>query len=360
MKNVFFAVYKLFLMLWCVGVALAEKAHGLLFSLMTRQGMVLCVFTPGKDTLSSRAITGMYYEHLAADSGVSWLDQISNYFTSDQAKEDYVWLGMPPALREWIGERQAKQFPVNGVEIANKHFEATIEFALRDMRRDKSSQIKARIAEFAQRGQSHFARLTSTLIANGAAGLCYDGHYFFDTTHAEGDSGTQSNSITTTISSLPVITGGTTTNPSVETMQQAILNSISQMFTFVDDQGEPLNETAQQFLVMVPVGLSKAAFSALSAMRQSAATTLDMNKFAIDIAVNPRLTAAGWTTKFATFRTDGSIKPLIRQEETKPMLKVKDETSEFAFDTDKVQFGIDTWRNVGYGRWQGAVLNTLA
>ena len=75
--------------------------------------------------------------------------------------------------------------------------------------------------------------------------------------------------------------------------------------------------------------------------------------------VNPRLTAASWTDEFVTFRTDGSVKPLIRQEETEPVVKVKDENSEYAFDNDAIQIGIDTWRNVGYGRWQGAVLNTL-
>jgi phage major head subunit gpT-like protein len=316
---------------------------------------------PNNDALSSRAVTGMYYEKLQSSAGLTWLDAISNYFTSDQSKESYLWLGMPPALREWISGRQAKGFAVDGIEITNKHFEATIEFALKDMRRDKTAQIQARIAEFAERGQTHFAKLVSTLIANGAAGLSYDGHYFFDTAHVEGDSGTQSNSISTTIAGLPATAHGSTTAPSPEEMQQAILRSVSQMLTFVDDQGEPLNETAQQFMVMVPVGLSQACMSALSTVRQAAATTFDVtDNFKIGMAVNPRLTAAGWTTKFVTFRTDGSIKPLIRQEETSPTLKVKDENSEFAFDTDKVQFGIDTWRNVGYGRWQGAVLNTLA
>jgi phage major head subunit gpT-like protein len=84
-----------------------------------------------------------------------------------------------------------------------------------------------------------------------------------------------------------------------------------------------------------------------------------MEGLTINAAVNPRLTTAGWTDKFVTFRTDGGVKPLIRQEETTPQIKVKDENSEFAFDNDAVQFGIDTWRNVGFGRWQGAVLNQL-
>jgi phage major head subunit gpT-like protein len=309
--------------------------------------------------LSSRAVIGMYYEALQAQTGQGWIDAISNYFTSDQPSETYVWLGMPPALREWIGGRQAKGFSDTGLEIKNRHFEATLEILIRDLRRDKTGQIRTRINELAQRGQTHFASLLSTLIVNGASALCYDGQYFFDTDHSEGSSGSQSNDITTDISALPASVHGSTTAPSPEEMQQAILDSIAKMYSFVDDQGEPLNETASQFLVMVPVGLAKATQAALTIVRQAAASTFSMEGLTINAAVNPRLTTAGWTDKFVTFRTDGTVKPLIRQEETTPQLKVKDENSEYAFDNDAVQFGIDTWRNVGYGRWQGAVLNQL-
>ena len=312
-----------------------------------------------QSALSSRAVIGMYYEALAAQNGIGWIDAVSNYFGSDQASETYPWLGMPPALREWIGGRNAKGFSTNAVEIKNKHFEATIEIALKDLRRDKTGQIKARLAEFAQRGQSHFASLLSTLIINGPSTVCYDGQYFFDTDHSEGASGTLDNDITTDISALPVSVHGTVTAPSKEEMLQAITASISQFFTFKDDQGEPINEDAKSFLVMVPVGLAPAARSALSGLNDIGAGMFTLDGFNVNLVVNPRLTSGGWTDEFVTFRTDGSIKPLIRQEETAPAVKVKDENSEFAFDNDAIQVGIDSWRNVGYGRWQGAVLNTL-
>lgn len=309
--------------------------------------------------ITSRAVIGMYYEALQANSGAAWIDGVSNYFTSDQASESYPWLDQAPALREWVGGRHAKGFTENGIDIANKHFEATIEIALRDLRRDKTGQIQARINELAERGNTHWASLLSTLIVNGETAVCYDGQYFFDTDHAEGSSGSQSNDITTDISGLPATVHGTATAPSPEEMQQAILASITQMYKFVDDKGEPLNETASSFMVLVPVGLSQAALAALSMVRAAAASTFAIDNFNIGVALNPRLTAAGWTDKFVTVRTDGSIKPFIRQEETAPGLKVKDENSEFAFDNDAIQVGIDTWRNVGYGRWQGAVLNQL-
>lgn len=311
------------------------------------------------DLITSRAVIGMYYEALQANSGAAWIDGVSNYFTSDQASEQYAWLDQVPALREWVGGRHARGFLENGISIENKHFESTIEIALRDLRRDKTGQIQARINELAERGNTHWASLLSTLIVNGETAVCYDGQYFFDTDHAEGSSGSQSNDITTDISALPATVHGTATAPSPEEMQQAMLASITQMYKFVDDKGEPINETASSFMVLVPVGLSQSALAALSMVRAAAASTFAIDNFNISVALNPRLTAAGWTDKFVTVRTDGSIKPFIRQEETAPSLKVKDENSEFAFDNDAIQVGIDTWRNVGYGRWQGAVLNQL-
>jgi phage major head subunit gpT-like protein len=311
------------------------------------------------DKITSRAVIGMYYEALTAQSGAAWIDAVSNYFTSDQSSEEYAWLGMPPALREWIGGRHAKGFTENGIAIVNKHFEATIEIMIKDLRRDKSGQLRIRMAELAERGNTHFASLLSTLLVNGASALCYDGQYFFDTDHNEGSSGNQSNKINFDLSDAPAQVHGNTTAPSPEEAQQAVLKSISQMFTFVDDQGEPLNETARKFLVMVPVGLSESFRAGLSLARVAGPSSMAVEDWDISLAVNPRLTTAGWTDKFVTIRTDGSVKPFIRQEETEPSIKVKDEDSEFAFDNDQIQIGIDTWRNVGYGRWQGAVQTTL-
>jgi len=315
--------------------------------------------TINKDSLSSRAIVGMYYERLEAAAQAGWIDQVSNYFTSDQPIEEYVWLSQVPQLREWVGSRQAKGFTGNGIEIKNRHFEATIEILLRDLRRDKTGQLKIRMAEFAQRGLTHFASLLSTLIVNGASTVCYDGQYFFDTDHNEGASGNQSNAITVDISAVPATLHGTVTAPSPEEMQQAIIQSVSKMYTYVDDQGEPINETAKSFLVMVPVGLMNVAETALTMPRVAGVGAVSVDSLNISMVVNPRLTIGGWTDKFVTFRTDGSVKPLIRQEETKPTVKIKDESSEYAFDNDAIQLGVDTWRNVGLGRWQGAVQTTL-
>lgn len=310
--------------------------------------------------LSSRAIIGMYYARLETDTGAGWIDGLSNLFGSDQAGETYNFLGQTPAMREWLGARQAKGFSGQGVTILNKHYEATLEVAKKDARRDKTGQIQARISEFVDRSQTHWASLLSTLLLNGASQLCYDGQYFFDTDHSEGDSGTQSNKITVDISTLPAAVHGVITAPSVEEAQQVLLAGIAQIMGFKDDRGEPMNENARAFMVQVPVSLFL-VFSAAVAAITTASLQQNLNPnlikgISIDIQMNARLT---WTDTIAIFRTDSPIKAFIRQTEQDIELKVKAEGSEFEFDNDAWQFGIDGWRGTGYGYWQRAVQVTM-
>lgn len=307
--------------------------------------------------LTSRAIMGMYFARLEADAGMAWINGISNLFGSDQASETYGFLGQSPAMREWIGGRQAKGFTGNGITIVNKPYEATIEFKKKDVRRDKTGQITARMQEFADRAQTHWASLLSTLLLNAPSTVCYDGQYYFDTDHVEGKSGTQSNAINVDISTLPALVHGSPTAPSVEEMQQAILNGIAQIMSFKDDQGEPMNENARRFMVVVPVPLYLITVAAVSTLT-TAALHQNLNPnlitgFTVDVQMNARLT---WTDRFAIFRTDSPIKGFIRQTEQEAELKAKAEGSEYEFDNDAWQFGIDAWRGCGYGYWQRACL----
>lgn len=309
-------------------------------------------------SLSSRAIIGEFYNTLQQDIGGLWVEPASNLFTSDQESETYKWLGMSPAMREWIGGRQAKGFRDNGITIANKTYEATLEVLMDEIRRDKTGQVMVRVRELAQRTNAHWAKLLTALIVAGEAATCYDGQYFFDTDHAEGDSGSQSNDISNDIT--------TTTAPTAGEMESSILKSIQSILSFVDDQGEPMNENAREFLVMVPVPYMAAAAAALGSQiivdaastggRTNNIVTLgNIGGFSVRLAVNARLS---WTTKFATFRTDGETKALIRQEEEGVTVSAVAEGSELEFNENKHRYGVKAIRNVGYGYWQRACLVT--
>jgi phage major head subunit gpT-like protein len=308
--------------------------------------------------LSSRAIIGEFYKTLEQDSGQHWINQVSMLFQSNQETETYAWLGQTPGMREWLGGRQAKGFQTEGITIRNKHFEATLEVALRDKRLDKTGQLLVRIQELALRTNAHWAKLLSFLIEQGEVESCYDGRYFFDAHHKEGDSAVQSNLLTLPLSSLPVDASerGVSTAPSAKAMKTLILKGVQAILGFKDDQDEPMNENASQFLIMVPTSLMDVTHAAIASPVLSGAETNELatsHNFKIDYTVNARLP---WTDKFALFRTDGAVAPFIRQEETPVQLKAIAENSELEFNEDKHRYGVDTWRNVGYGYWQKACL----
>lgn len=316
----------------------------------------------GANLITERQIIGSFYKALAQDTGASWIGDVSNYFTSDQAIEEYAWLGMSPMMREWVGGRLTHGVKESSLQIKNVHYEATMDLLVRDLRRDKTGQIMVRVNEMARRANAHWAKLLSDLIIAGESTACYDGQNFFDVDHSEGSSGTQSNDISSDISEYPVLEAGTTTLPAVTEMQYSIAKGIEAIAGFKDDQGQPMNEDASSFLVMCPVSLMNVVMQAIQtpvqiAETQSALTALK-GKFRIDWAVNARL--SDWTTKIAIFRTDSNIKSFIRQEETGVVMKAKAAGSEYEFDNDAWQFGIDSWRNVGFGYWQNSCLVTLA
>jgi phage major head subunit gpT-like protein len=312
--------------------------------------------------LSSRAIIGMFYKRLEQDLGQSWAGRISMPMPSDQGSEEYKWLGQSPQMREWVGGRHAKGLRENGITIVNKKFESTLEIPVEWIQRDKTGQIKVRINEMATRANAHWAKLLSTLIVNAESSVCYDGQYFFDTDHSEGDSGSQSNDISVDISALATSVHGSTTAPSAGELQQCILQGAQKILGFLDDQGEPMNENAREFVVMVPLSLWIPALTAvgvpmLDSGNANVMQSASMDGFSFSIAANARLTS--WTDKFAVFRAGSDVSAFIRQEEKPITMKAKAEGSEHEFDTDTHQYGIDARRNVGYGYWQNACLVTM-
>ena len=314
--------------------------------------------------ISSAGVIGEFFLQLESLLGAGWINLISMLFDSDQESETYNWLGMSPAMREWIGGRQAKGFRENGITIVNKEFEATVEIPVKWMRRDKTGQIKVRIGELARRAVEHWAKLLSMLITNGTgatSGLCYDGQYFFDIDHSEGDSGTQLNLLAA--AQVPALDVTTAAAPTSLEAAKAILGVIAYMLNYKDDQGEPMNDGARSFLVMTsPVlwsHLAPAIYSSLVTSGESnpAAALIASTDFKISVVPNSRLT---YTTQFVVLRTDAKTKPFIRQEEVGIEMDAIAEGSEEEFKNKRHLYGASATRNVGYGYWQQAAHATLS
>lgn len=308
--------------------------------------------------ISSRALIGILFSELekAMSLGVELLAMENP--DSDQETETYRWLNATPALREWIGGRQAKGLTANGFTIQNKKWEGTLEFQIDDLRRNKIGQVQIRIGELADRAAQHPLGLIASLINNGGSTACYDGQNFFSATHSEGNSGTLSNLLT--VSDYSELNIATPANPTPVEFAQGLLKVIQHFYTLKDDQGQPINEGAREFAVLVPINQWAAAHQAITSQNLSTGTGAIDNpvlkgEFKVRLFPNARLTG---TTDFHVFRTDGRAKPFIKQTEKKFMARVLGEDSEYAIMNDKVLFMLDGIYNCGYGRWQHAMKAT--
>jgi len=315
------------------------------------------------EKLSSRDVLADLFLALEQQTGDGWVQAVSGApLRSMKEEEIFRWLGQVPQMRQWVGGRLAKGLSDQSYTLRKVLYEATLEILVDELRRDRYNMVQRRINELAQRSDSHWASLLSTLILNGASTTCYDGQYFFDTDHAEGSSGTLSNSISVTLSGLPVTNHGSTTAPSVAEMRECIMRGIQQFYTFKDDQGEPINENARKFLVKVPPSLWPTAVAATTLPlvdRGESNIIPAMSDFSISVQPNARLSS--WTTKFALFRTDSQVPALIRLEDDDGLnVGAIAEGSELEFRERKHEYGIDGWRTAGYGYWQYACLVTMA
>ncbi len=300
--------------------------------------------------LTSRAIIGRFYRRLEEFARNSWWTRLAMHFVSQQESETYRWLGTVPQVREWVGGRKVKPLRSSGVTIVNKVWESTIRVDADEQRRDKTGQIVVRINELARRVATHPNKLLTTLMVAGETSLGYDGQYFFDTDHTEGDSGSQSNKISYDAS--------TPTAPTDEEMYAAIVKGIGQILQLKDDAGEPMNEAAREFLVMVPMTFLSPTLIALSSKTIAAVDNPLATRapFQVDWVANPRLT---WTDRFAIFRADGATRPFIFQEELPVQVQALAEGSELEINENQHQYGVKAIHAAGYGFWQDACLVTL-
>ena len=298
--------------------------------------------------ITTEGVRGMILARL--DTGnAAWINRVAMRMTSTQATEDYAWMGTAPALREFIGGRTPAELRELSFSISNKDYEGSIRIQSKDMRRDKLGMIQVRVNQLADRANDHPAKLLSTLLLNGASTLCYDGQYFFDTDHAEGESGTPSNKISSAIVNKD--------DPTGYEMADSIMEAIMAMYGFKDDRGEPMNQSASEFLVLVPPKYLKAAKLAVKAILgtggKSATLPTLADDFTITVTVNPRLSA--WTDTFVVLRTDEAAKPFILQEEDIPDVIALGQGSEYEQLNKEQLFGVDWTGNVGFGYWQFAV-----
>ncbi|WP_027364017.1 Mu-like prophage major head subunit gpT family protein [Desulfotruncus alcoholivorax] len=264
--------------------------------------------------------------------------QVATVVPSSTKSEEYKWLGKVPRMREWIGDRVIQNLSAYGFTIKNKPFEATVSVDREDIEDDTIGLYSPMIQALGESAAMHPDELIFDLLINGFTHLCYDGQYFFDEDHKDGNGPVQSNKGTAALS------------------LDSYAAARAQMMTLKDDQGKPLN-IMPNLLVVSPQN-DKTGREILLAERTAAGATNVMRGTA-ELLVVPALAAlpAAWFL----MDTSKPVKPLIFQRRKNPEFTSMDKPNdENVFMRKEFLYGVDSRDNAGYGLWQLAYGSTGA
>lgn len=141
----------------------------------------MAIITPALIT-SLRAGYSKSFQDALASTPTDWA-RIATRVPSSNTSNTYGWLGQFPKLREWVGDRVAKDMAASGYQIANKLYEGTVAVRRVDIEDDNVGIYTPLFSEMGRAAAAHPDELVFGLLAAGESTLCYDGQNFFDTDH---------------------------------------------------------------------------------------------------------------------------------------------------------------------------------
>jgi hypothetical protein len=309
----------------------------------------------GTRVLTEAGVRGQMLYEMGAGMGNTWYAPIVRKVESTSPDgENHAWLGGVPGMTERTGDPRFSKLVAAKFMILNKPWQCGITVTKEDWLFDRAGLIRSRISDQTGVALGHPGNLVQTLITNGEATACYDGQYFFDTDHSEGDSGTQSNDLTYTTS--------TPSSPSVAEVKGAILNALSALWAFKDDKENLVNINAREFIVAAPAALYPKVLEAIGAIVYVGGSTSILNPNNAHFNLVPQIIPNVTGNKLYVFVKRGALmgSAFIMQVliETEPVVLGLE--SEYCKLHGELLFKMEGTYNLGYGRWQDACLTTFA
>lgn len=285
---------------------------------------------------------------LGMSSAAPFYPQVCTQVPSTGADEKYGFLGAMPGVREWLDDRVFHGLRAGDYTIANKEWENSIKIEKNDIDDDRLNMYGPVLENMGQEAAHHPDELLYSTIVAGETTACFDGQYFFDTDHAWGDSGSQSNDLTYDATSHTAVTSAE--------MKLAIRAAVRKMLSFKNDKGKYLHRPTisrlSDLVVLVPLGLRDQTYDAIEAQLVSGGDT----NVVID---RPQIVATAQLTddtKFYLFRVGQPLKPFVFQAR-RPLARQMKGMDDREFKD--VKFMTDARYNLGYLAWWNAVLTTF-
>jgi phage major head subunit gpT-like protein len=242
---------------------------------------------------------------------------------SNNLSEKYAWLGNFPNMKEWVGERDVKQFADFGYALENKLFEASVTVPNTHIEYDSVGLYKPAIEQMAVNAKFFGSELVATVLLGGKTGLCYDGKTFFASDHVIGTD-TYSNDGAGVLNSANLLVG--------KAFMMGIKNS----------GGKSLRVNPNT-IVCGPSNLANVVTAIDKANSTSGDTNPTYKMF--EYMVLPEITTSEWFM----LDTTKPLKPFILQVAKDGVFEASNDDK---FMKDHALFGTKSFMNAGYGLWQ--------
>lgn len=285
--------------------------------------------------LLEAGLKAIFFDAYEASPG-DW-ERVATTVPSEHDTEKYAWLGSVPRMREFKDERVPAGLLEHDYSIRNRTWESSISVDRAALEDDQYGQVKIRVQSLAEESRRHQDELVFGLLKDGFSTICHDSQYFFDTDHAEGESGAQSNKGADALSSA------------------SLQDAVTKMSKFKDDRGKSLG-MAPDTLVVPPdlkwtaMELTDSVF-AVDAVSGKTDTRKNVLAGSMGVIVSPYLTD---TSDWFLLCTRRAVRPIIFQLRIPIEFAALEGSSENGFMRDQFIYGVRARYNTGFGLWQTA------
>lgn len=291
----------------------------------------------------AKGIKGMLLRAMLTEKS-NLLGRIAMLEPSDSDKEDYVWLGEAPRMRQLDGDDEIIYDGISDTtySLTNQTWKSGLTIKRQHLDDGKINAIQKRITQLAQVGKQHINRLIIDALLNGTTTTCYDGANFFSNTHAA--RGQQ------TAAQDNLLAGNGT---SVANFQTDVMTAIQTLMGFLAENNEPFDDVVQRVAVVYPVGLHGAMLDAVRGQLISNTSNERFGDVVIDLVPTARLTSDPNDYYVLNAGQKSDLPIVIQQRDALEVRSLTD--GDDAFDREVYKYQV-RWRGVsGYGHWQRAV-----
>lgn len=254
------------------------------------------------------------------------------------------WLGQVPKMREWKGNKIVYGAGNYNFTIPIKDYEVTMGVLRKTLEDDQLGLVKPKLQKLGSEAQRYKDELIFGLLANGFTTKCYDGQYFFSASHSEGDSGTQSNTVSTALSATSLKTARITMGKILGDKGKNLGVQLDTLVVPVDLE-DTANELLNSDLLMVSGQITATSSATL-------VPSVNILKGKARVISSPLLSSAShWYGLY----TKDVLKGLYLLVKKDGNFVAKDNPySDAVFDKAQFEYSAEARYGAGYGMWQYA------